>query len=233
MTIKKIIKQKFIKFQSFISSGNLTELGKVYKTDKADEWHSFSGKSYLDIYSFYLEAFKDKPITFLEIGIKDGASLRTFRDYFKKGIILGLDINPEVAFSENRITTYIGSQSSEEVIDKIFTEHPEISIVLDDGSHVNELTIASFNLIFDRLPKGSFYIIEDLFCSYLEESLASDIEKGGWPGMSLNEPSVKMINRRDDMDMFFLRMIKEMDHKRGDVEFVHFWAQTCIIKKVD
>ena len=119
------------------------------------------------------------------------------------------------------------------MIDKIFTEHPEISIVLDDGSHVNELTIASFNLIFDRLPKGSFYIIEDLFCSYLEESLASDIEKGAWPGMNLNEPSVKMINRREDMDRFFLRMIKEMDHKRGDVEFVHFWAQTCIIKKVD
>lgn len=232
MSIKKLVKKNYLKFKSIVSSGSLSELGKIYKTDKTDQWHSFAGKSYLDVYSIYLEPFKEDPVTFLEIGIKGGASLRTFRDYFKKGTILGLDINPEVAFTEDRITTYIGSQSSAEIIEKIFTDHPEISIVLDDGSHVNELTIASFNLIFDRLPAGSLYIIEDLYCSYLEESLADDIVKGGWPGMHLNDPSVKMINRREDMDKFFFQIIKDLDHKRGDVEFVHFWAQTCVIKKI-
>lgn len=231
--IKNLIKKNYLKIQSLLSSGELSEIGKIYKTDKVDEWHSFGGKNYMDIYSVYLSQFKNETITLLEIGIKGGASLRTFRDYFKKGTILGLDINPNAAFKEDRITTYIGSQSSADVIDKIFSEHPEINIVLDDGSHVNELTIASFNLLFDRLPKGSLYIIEDLYCSYLEEALASDIERGRWPGMHLNDPSIKMINRRADMDNFFLNIIKELDHKRGDVEFVHFWSQTCVIKKID
>lgn len=105
----------------------------------------------------------------LEIGIRDGSSLITFRDFFKRGKIVGLDINPETKFKEKRITTYIGSQNSPDVINKIFDDNPKINIVLDDGCHVNELTIESFNLIFERLENGGIYIIEDLACSYLED----------------------------------------------------------------
>lgn len=177
--MKKFLKSNYLRFQSFFSSGELSEFGKIYKTDKVNEHHSFAGKSYLDIYNIYLNPMKDAEITMLEIGIREGVSLKTFRDFFKKGQILGLDINPETAFTDSRITTYIGSQSSKELIDKIFNENPQIHVVLDDGSHVNELTIASFNLIFDRLQKGGYYIIEDLVCTYLEDSLASGIEEGG------------------------------------------------------
>ena len=140
-------------------------------------------------------------------------------------------LNAETAFTEERISTYIGSQSSPELIKKIFREHPVINIVLDDGSHVNELTIASFNLIFNKLPSGSFYIIEDMACTYLEENLQSDIIRGGWPGMSLNDSSVEMVNRREDMDRLFQKLIKDLDYRQGDIEFIHFWSQVCVIKK--
>jgi cephalosporin hydroxylase len=209
----------------------LNEYGKKYKTDKINEHHSFAGKNYLDIYDFYFSPLKNLPTKMLEIGIREGSSLRTFRDYFKNGYLLGLDINPETAFTENRITTYIGSQSSPELIDKIFSEHPVINIVLDDGSHVNELTIASFNLIFNKLPSGSFYVIEDLACTYLEDELQGDIIRGGWPGMALNDSSIEMVNRREDMDKLFQKLIKDLDYRNGEVEFIHFWSQVCVIKK--
>ncbi len=231
--MKEFIKKMYLRFQLFFSNGELNELGKVYKTDKVNQWHSFAGKNYLDIYSIYLNPLKQKEIKMLEIGIRDGASLRLFRDFFPNGTILGLDINPETAFKEKRIDTYIGSQNSPEIINIIFEKNPEINIVLDDGSHVNELTIASFNLIFNRLQKGGFYIIEDLACTYLEDALTENISVGGWPGMQLNDPSIKMVNRRSDMNDFFLKMISDLDSKNGEVEYVHFWSQLCIIKKVD
>ena len=209
----------------------LNDYGRKYKTDKINHHHSFAGKNYLDICDMYFSTLKNDNITMLEIGVREGASLRTFRDYFNKGTILGLDINPETAFSENRIKTYIGSQSSEDQIDIIFAENPEINIVLDDVSHINELTIASFNFIFNKLSSVAFYIIEDLACSYLEEQLASDIVKGGWPGMDLNDSSVKMVNKRSDMNNFFLNLIKELDYKKGEVEYLHFGSQLCVIKK--
>ena len=230
--MKKFIKEITKKISGENSTRDqLNEFGAKYKTDKINEHHSFAGKNYLDIYDFYLRDLKDNNTTMLEIGIREGSSLRTFRDYFKNGHIIGLDINPETAFSENRISTYIGSQSSSDIVNKIFKDFPVINVVLDDGSHVNELTIASFNLIFDKLPSGSFYIIEDLACSYLEENLAGDIVRGGWPGMSLNDPSVQMVNRREDMNTFFQKIIKDLDDRKGEVEFIHFWSQLCVIKK--
>lgn len=209
----------------------INELGTKYKTDKINEHHSFAGKNYLDIYDLYFSPLKNKDVKMLEIGIREGSSLRTFRDYFKNGHIIGLDINPETAFTEPKISTYIGSQSSSVSIEKIFKDHPIINIVLDDGSHVNELTIASFNLIFKKLPTGSFYIIEDMACTYLEENLEGDIIRGGWPGMALNDPSVKMVNKREDMNQLFYKIIKDLDYRQGEVEFIHFWSQVCIIKK--
>lgn len=211
----------------------LSDWGKKNGTDKVNEHHSFAGKNYLDIYHLYFSPLRFANIKMLEIGIRDGSSLRTFRDYFRNGTIIGLDINPETAFKENRITTYIGSQSSPDILDQIFKDHPEIKIVLDDGSHVNELTIKSFELIFDRMPKGSFYIIEDLACTYLEENLENDIKVGGWPGMDLNDASVKMVNHRADMDNFFQSLFKNLDFGKGNIEYIHFWSQICVIKKID
>lgn len=232
--MKKAIKKLYRTLSGLNTTGYLlNEYGAKYKTDKINQHHSFAGKNYLDIYDSYFSPLKNKNIKMLEIGIREGASLRTFRDYFENGHLLGLDINPETAFTENRISTYIGSQSSEELINRIFNEHPSINIVLDDGSHVNQLTIASFNLIFHRLPPGAFYIIEDLACSYLEEQLASDIIEGGWPGMNLNDPSVQMVNKRSDMNDFFFNLIKDLDYRKGEVEYVHFWSQLCVIKKKD
>ncbi len=231
--LKKFLKRKYQQAQSFLSGGDINDYAKIYHTDKIDVYHTFAGKNYLDIYSKYLSPLRELNITMLEIGIKGGASLRTFRDYFSNGKIIGLDIDPATAFVEDRITTYIGSQGSADVIDKIFNENPSVNVVLDDGSHVNELTIASFALIFNRLQRGGYYIIEDLVCSYFEDTLEDGIKVGNWPGMHLNDPSVELINRRSDMNAFFLNLIKEMDHGRGEIEYVHFWSQVCVIKKID
>lgn len=67
----------------------LQEIGKYHQTDKYI--HSFAGFSYLDIYARYLSQLRDKELSVLEIGVKDGASLRMWRSYFSNARIYGVD----------------------------------------------------------------------------------------------------------------------------------------------
>lgn len=209
-------------------------LGNKHGTDKGDIHHTFAGRTYLDIYERYLSHLKDKPINFLEIGVRDGSSHRMWSDFFSDDSqIYGIDIDPRCKQSEKKnVKIFIGSQSSPEIIEEVATHAGGLfDAIIDDGSHINELTIKSFDLLFPYLKSGGVYIIEDLACSYLEEQLASDIVVGGWPGMQYNE-GVEFVNRRKDIDEFFLQLIKKIDIGNTDLyDWVHFYSKIAIIKK--
>ena len=209
-------------------------LGNKYGTDKGDIHHTFAGRTYLDIYERYLSHLKDKPINFLEIGVRDGSSHRMWSDFFlDESQIYGIDIDPRCKQSEkDNIKIFIGSQSNPEIIEDVAVHAAgTFDAIIDDGSHINELTIKSFDLLFPYLKSGGVYIIEDLACSYLEEQLASDIVVGGWPGMQYNE-GVEFVNRRKDIDNFFLQLIKKIDIGNTDLyDWVHFYSKIAIIKK--
>jgi hypothetical protein len=211
----------------------LQELGRLHGTDKHDSEHSFAGLSYLDIYDRYLGPLRDEHVRLLEIGVKNGESLRTWKHYFHRGQIHGIDIDPGCrVHEEDRIEIAIGSQDDRAFLATAFGEERGFDIIVDDGSHVNRMTIVSFEELFSRrLNPGGFYIIEDLGCSY--DALES---KHGvreiWPGMRYNNPDASLDNRREDLDNFLLQKLRDLDHRSGDVLFVHFWAMTCVIRKV-
>ena len=47
---------------------------------------------YIEIYSNYLSNLKNKKLKILEIGVADGKSILSWSDYFKKSLIIGMDI---------------------------------------------------------------------------------------------------------------------------------------------
>ena len=211
----------------------LSEIGKYYGTDKVDKHHTFNKVSYLDIYEKYFDEFRDKGVSFLEIGVNDGASLRTWKSYFQHGRIYGIDIDPRCReLEEARIQIEIGSQDDINFLRHCFGGEEKFDIVVDDGSHVNGLTIASFECLFyDRLKSGGLYIIEDLRMSYQKIKTGNNAwEK--WPGMKYNDPSKIQDNDRKDMDNFFLEKIKKLDHLQGNIQSLHFWSMICVVKKV-
>lgn len=207
--------------------GILQELGIKHDTDKVNENHSVNGKSLLDIYEKYFFGLKDSNINLLEIGVLRGNSLRTWKEYFLNGNIYGLDIDENCKiYEEDRINILIGSQNDKKIRDYLVENKIEFDIILDDGSHINELTLYSFELYFPTIKSGGYYIIEDTHCTYEDAML--------WTrGMHLTkELNVSFINDRKIFNQFVLNKIEDMDHKLGEIDSIHFHFDTCIIKKV-
>ena len=215
--------------------GILQNLGLKYGTDKSTV-HQFNGITFLDIYEKYFNEYKDNEIVLMEIGVLNGSSLKVWNEYFKNVKIIGLDIDPsKKQYSSENIEIFIGSQDSPNILDEINDKYKQgIDIIIDDGSHINTLTISSFEMFFPKLNKGGLYVIEDTHCTYGTEFWPHFIDAvGTWPGMRYNNLNVSFDNKRELMDSFFSDKIKTMDSLKGDIKAIHFYPETVIIEKTN
>jgi SAM-dependent methyltransferase len=135
-----------------------------YDTDKLEHKH------YLRNYEAQFKDLVDREVRLLELGIKRGGSLLLWRDYFPRGQIVGLDVEPvQLADPTGRIRTYQGWQQDTALLDRIAREcAPEgFDVIIDDCSHIGVLTRVSFWHLFERhLKPGGFYVIEDWGTGY-------------------------------------------------------------------
>jgi precorrin-6B methylase 2 len=141
---------------------NLEELGHKYGTDKDSSYHN-----YLPIYE-ELFTDRDKILALLEIGTCTGASLRMWRDYFPKALILGIDNDETREFRENRIATLTLNQGDATSLTQL-GEINSFDIVIDDGSHYYQDQLTSALALLPSLNKGGIYVIEDVQTSHLDK----------------------------------------------------------------
>lgn len=142
----------------------LNSFAKKYGTDKSSDIHNYCVK-----YEKYLNFNRYDNLNILEIGILDGKSLLTWGEYFYRSNILGVDINPDCKKfedKENKISVEIGSQADSVFLNEVITNYGPFDMILDDGSHMNEHVIYSFEHLFDSVKSGGVYIIEDIGTSY-------------------------------------------------------------------
>jgi hypothetical protein len=154
------------------NKSDLCILAEKYGVDKCPKiLHSYTPE-----YDKILRPIKDRVKTFVEIGIgnahlmmpivgndyKPGASLRMWRDYFVNANIIGLDILPEVLFTEERITTFLVDQSNESSLKNFGECIKNADIIIDDGSHNEKDMILSFKTLWKYINIGGLYIIEDI-----------------------------------------------------------------------
>lgn len=143
----------------------LDELGLLHGTDKSSARHDFLRK-----YERYLAPLADQPITLLEIGVFNGASLKMWRDYFPKARIVGCDISPaKRSHAEERIAIEIGDCGNADFLGKIAKKYGPLDFILDDGSHIWQHQQTAFSVLFDHLKPGGVFIIEDIHTSYHEK----------------------------------------------------------------
>jgi hypothetical protein len=131
------------------------------------------GNGYLEQYDPILAPWRDHEIVLLELGIDRGGSLLLWRDYFPRGTIVGIDIRLPAAFPPaERIRMYQGSQGDPEFLSRVAREEAPtgFDIIVDDASHLGELTKTAFWHLFDHhLRLGGLYVIEDWGTGYWDD----------------------------------------------------------------
>jgi len=189
----------------------LHQIGSKYGTDKSDIIHSYNGISYLDIYDKHFNDIRDYVEVVVEIGVLNGKSLLMWKEYFPNAIIYGIDIDPSCKqYEDERIKIFIGDQNDEAFLNKVKQDIGEYDILIDDGSHINKHQILTFNILYENLSKGGYYVIEDLRMSYGEVVNGIDL-RSSWPGMMYNKPDDPLKNNREDFNVFLQSKIKELD----------------------
>jgi hypothetical protein len=125
---------------------------------------------YMRNYDEFLGPLRDRPLRLLELGIAEGDSLRRWAEWLPQARIVGLDIRPRIAGLDNeRIATYQGEQQDRALLDRIGSEQaPDgFDVIIDDASHVGQLTRVSFwHLYQHHLKPGGYYFIEDWGTGY-------------------------------------------------------------------
>lgn len=143
----------------------LDKIAKSHGTDKSSDIHNYCVK-----YQKYLPFNRYDNLNIMEIGVLDGKSLLTWKDYFYRSQILGIDINPDCKkFEEPGISIEIGSQADKNFLFLTANQYGPFDMILDDGSHMNEHVIYSFQHLWGSIKSGGVYIVEDVGTSYWDE----------------------------------------------------------------
>ena len=158
-----------------VFGSNLRAIAHYYGTDKWGEHR------YAEHYETLFAPLRRKKLALLEIGIggyespdKGGASLRMWRAFFPRGLIVGVDIHDKKPHDEARIKTFKGSQSDQVFLERVVSEIGRPDIIIDDGSHEYKDIVASYNFLFPKLKPGGYYAIEDTFFAYAPDFCGSD-----------------------------------------------------------
>jgi hypothetical protein len=137
-----------------------------YDTDKISS-------NYLRYYDEIFSSLVDQRITLLEIGVLNGASLSLWCDYFPLGRIAGIDIRlPQNFTTGERIQMFEGSQTDLAFLSTVAGQvAPDgFDVIIDDASHIGELTRTTFYHLFERhLKPGGYYVIEDWGTGYWQD----------------------------------------------------------------
>jgi len=156
---------------------------------------------YFDIYQTYLSKYVGNKVKILEIGSYSGGSLELWREYLgKESTIFGLDIEKDCEAYNNSFTkVFIGDQSDRIFLRSVMKDIGSLDILIDDGSHLPEHQIATFEESFSYIAPGGVYICEDVqgihnaFLDYVHGlikglcSMNIDGTKGSIPATSIQQ----------------------------------------------
>lgn len=123
---------------------------------------------YLDVYDRHLSGFRRRGVTVLEIGVREGGSLRMWRDYFgPAATVVGLDIDPRCArLADPDTIVVIGDQGDPEVLRSLVNRFGPFDVVIDDGGHTMAQQASTLDILWPAIREGGVLIVEDLHTSY-------------------------------------------------------------------
>lgn len=152
-------------------------------TDKASSHHN-----YAPTYETLLGHLRDEPITFLEIGVQFGNSVRAWLDYFSQAKIVGVDSVSAHSIADSRFSFFVGDQSDPVFLSRVTQAHPVLDVVVDDACHRADASKASLDALWPRVAPGGVYVIEDVF-TWWDNAFRSSLDGATWLGDLCGAPS--------------------------------------------
>jgi len=183
---------------------------------------------YLRHYERVFSTLRDAEFNFIEIGVFQGASARTWAQFFDRAHIVGVDIDPTCrGYASNRISIEIGSQNDPEFLHRIVTTYPPL-VVIDDGSHQSYDVIFTFERIFPALEPGGIYVIEDLHFHLIEQE--AERLRGGSP-MLAHDYVIGLARDRLGSESHVNRLDGVRRYLVGSIDRIEIIGQAAIIHK--
>jgi cephalosporin hydroxylase len=145
----------------------ISEILLKYNTDKNKgslRMGPGTGHFYGETYDRIFEEFdKDSEVCVIEIGVEKGGSLLAWKEYFKNGFIVGIDI------SDNRIDEYKSDEvyyilsdiKDPSLKDNSLIKNNQFDIIIDDGSHYFNDVFYLISNYLDKLKINGYLIVED------------------------------------------------------------------------
>jgi hypothetical protein len=210
---------------------NLTNLAIINHTDKFKRGRH----EYTNYYQRHFKKLKYKNIKLLEIGVggyeradRGGCSLRMWKRYFLNGQIYALDIYDKSPQEERRIKIFKGSQVDYDFLDQMLLSiNSELDIIIDDGSHINEHVIGTFQYLFPKLKPGGVYVVEDTQTSYRHDYGGDDKNlNNDRTMMNLFKKIPDFINHKE----YTMKGLEDYNYLKN-VESIHFYHNLIFIFK--
>jgi SAM-dependent methyltransferase len=184
---------KTIYIDSTNLSTELCQLGSKYNTDKSPfSINASSGgngdrKGYTAFYHMLFSNFKNKEINFLEIGIRHGASMQMWEEYFSSADLFGFEkdnghiekckmlakrtkifkTDVSIADAPNVVNKHgVSVTPLENTLQEVNTV---FDVIIDDSTHWPADQIHIVNTAKRYLKSGGILIVEDLERNYSED----------------------------------------------------------------
>jgi|TARA_B100000780_G_scaffold35408_1_gene22068 hypothetical protein len=205
----------------------LKELSNKFRPQKSE---SIS----IEIYERFFNKKRNDNLKLFEIGIgglddpnTGGNSLKIWEEYFTNALIYGLDLYKKNIENTDRLKIYQGSQVDKKILDLIHKDSGDFDFIIDDGSHMNNHQIKSFELLFKKLKDGGLYFIEDIQTSYYlgygGDAFYLNNKK---TAINYFKTLIDKINYKDHENPFF----KE-DYYCSNITEIHFFRNLIVIQK--
>lgn len=181
---------------------------------------------YFDVYERHFSRYRNTSVVILEIGVSHGGSLQMWKSYFgENSRIYGIDIDPRCKeLEEKNIEIFIGSQSDRKFLKEVKEKIGQVDILIDDGGHMMQQQIISFEELFGIVKKDGVYLCEDLHTSYWLKFGGGYKRKGTFIEYSKN--FIDFINAYHSKQ----RSLKVNDFTKS-VGSIHYYDSIIVIEK--
>lgn len=189
--MNKIIHINKLTIDSTRSVTDMCQLGVKHKTDKSPLVSHLAkilepplayGHAYTAVYDLLFSSIRYKDIKIGEIGIKENASIRCFRDYFPKAEIHGFEYDEglitaaEAEKLPNVYYHWIDAHRKETITNAMEKSGGEFDILIDDSSHTQLAQLNCIETLHNYLKPGGVLVIEDI-CPEVKEGNFDYIEE--------------------------------------------------------